>query len=226
MSGHLAFQFWSMPTKTERAENWAAKSADKHSGKFDYSLAVGEYRNLSSKVTIVCPIHGTWRTLAHNHLHLGTGCPACAGVKKLTHDEWLERAIETHGADRYEYLSEYQRAHSPVTIRCDRHDGGFVFQQSARDHASGDGCPKCSGQRTNTDDWIRKARAKHGDRYDYSAVAYTGAKNSVTIICHRHDQPHRFSQIANNHLRGHGCAACSGRVQYVPPPPPVQLTLW
>ena len=55
-------------------------------------------------------------------------------------------------------------------------------------------------------DFIEKARAKHGDKYDYTQVVYRGNLNTVTIKCPIHGT---FDQVPFNHLRGHGCSFCS-----------------
>lgn len=53
--------------------------------------------------------------------------------------------------------------------------------------------------------FIDKARLKHGDTYEYSKVNYTGSKNKVDIICRKHGL---FSQNASSHLSGAGCQKC------------------
>ena len=35
---------------------------------------------------------------------------------------------------------------------------------------------------------MEKARAIHGDRYDYSLVEYTGTQKKVTVICKKHGE--------------------------------------
>lgn len=46
---------------------------------------------------------------------------------------------------------------------------------------------------------------KHGDRYDYNQVAYTGAHNKVKIGCKKHGI---FEQTPDSHSRGRGCPQC------------------
>lgn len=53
--------------------------------------------------------------------------------------------------------------------------------------------------------FINKAKAVHGNKYDYSKVKYTGSQNKVEIICPKHGS---FLQRANNHLMGAGCPEC------------------
>ena len=53
--------------------------------------------------------------------------------------------------------------------------------------------------------FLEKARAVHGDTYDYSDVLYTTQSAHITIICRKHGP---FQQVANAHLQGCGCPTC------------------
>ena len=57
-----------------------------------------------------------------------------------------------------------------------------------------------------TYNFIKRAREKHGDRYDYSKVVYTKAKDKVTITCLDHGD---FEQTPDSHRRGSGCPVCA-----------------
>lgn len=55
-------------------------------------------------------------------------------------------------------------------------------------------------------DFVSKARARHGDKYDYSLVDYVNARTKVEIVCPTHGS---FWQKANAHItNGHGCPKC------------------
>lgn len=56
-----------------------------------------------------------------------------------------------------------------------------------------------------TEEFIIKARAIHGDKYDYSKVEYVGHDEKVCIICPKHGN---FYKTFHNHLRGQGCPFC------------------
>ena len=56
-----------------------------------------------------------------------------------------------------------------------------------------------------TEQWIEKAKAVHGDKYDYSKVVYKNNNTKVTIICPEHGE---FEQRPAVHLKGHGCKMC------------------
>ncbi len=57
-----------------------------------------------------------------------------------------------------------------------------------------------------TEEFIQKAKAIHGDKYDYSKVEYVRAHVKVCIICPDHGE---FWQDAASHLRGSGCPKCA-----------------
>ena len=58
------------------------------------------------------------------------------------------------------------------------------------------------------EEFIAKAKAVHGDMYDYSLVDYKGNKTKIKIICPIHGV---FEQTPNSHLMGRGCPHCFGK---------------
>ena len=58
--------------------------------------------------------------------------------------------------------------------------------------------------------FIKKAKDRHGDKYDYSKVEYKNNKTKVCIICPKHGE---FWQIAGNHLTGNGCPFCANELK-------------
>lgn len=59
--------------------------------------------------------------------------------------------------------------------------------------------------KNTTDDFIRKSKNIHQNRYDYSLTNYLDCKTHVIIICKEHGE---FKQRPNDHLNGHGCKKC------------------
>lgn len=57
----------------------------------------------------------------------------------------------------------------------------------------------------NRDEFIEKARKKHGDKYDYSKIETINDNDHVCIICPEHGE---FWQRPKNHLNGYGCTKC------------------
>jgi hypothetical protein len=62
-------------------------------------------------------------------------------------------------------------------------------------------------KRLTTREFVEKARAVHGDKYDYSEVEYVNNTTKVKIICPEHGE---FWQRPNGHLQQNGCPTCSG----------------
>lgn len=59
--------------------------------------------------------------------------------------------------------------------------------------------------RMTRDEFIRRAQAIHGTKYDYSRVEYVNNKTKVKIICPVHGE---FEQEPATHLQGKGCIKC------------------
>jgi len=63
-------------------------------------------------------------------------------------------------------------------------------------------------KKSNSEEFINKAKLVHGEKYDYSEVNYLNSKIKVSIICPIHG---KFEQTPNNHLHKYGCIICSGK---------------
>lgn len=123
-------------------------------------------------------------------------------MKKLTTEEFIERANKRHNF-KYDYSkTEYIGSTLKTCIICKTHG---EFWQRPHNHLKGQGCPKCSGNYMNTEYFIECSKKVHGNKYDYSLVDYTGKDIKVKIICPTHGI---FEQRAGDHLRGHGCPLC------------------
>ena len=184
-----------------------------HKGHYDYSLV--EFKNVESKIEIICPDHGSFHQRLFSHLK-GFGCPNCGWAvtaKKLchSHERFLEDALRVHG-DRYDYSEvEYVNALSKVTIICPDHG---PFEQKPANHIRGVGCPRCGDESTaakrtrTTEDFVQEAKEVHGDLYDYSKVEYKTSHEKVEIVCVVHGS---FWQTPVNHAKGNqaGCPGCA-----------------
>lgn len=127
-----------------------------------------------------------------------------------TQEDFLQKAHEVHD-DTYDYSQvKYAKSSVPVTIICKIHG---PFRQSPNKHLVGQGCKQCGRQRTKVgrDEFIRRAQAVHGLRYDYSRVVYERKDKPVEIICAEHGSffqtPHSHVTLAQNCPK---CAAAEG----------------
>lgn len=195
---------------------------EKYGEKFDYSLI--QYVNAWTPVVIGCPAHGAFSQTPAAHLHNTTyGCPKCASDDARSRGrgprgprlqdrsntaEFIERAFAKHNG-KYDYSAvNYTKSNEKVTIICASHG---AFQQDPSGHLAGRGCPKCGdervaeSQRQSVETFIARARAVHGDKFDYSKVDYKAARIPVTIICPLHGE---FQQPPDGHIN-RGCRKCA-----------------
>lgn len=175
---------------------------EKHGYKYDYSLV--DYRNMKTKVKIICTKHGIFWQSPYLHLR-GSGCPICSGKYKKSTDEFIEDAISIHG-NKYDYSSaEYKNNKTKLKIICPKHG---EFYQKPCDHINKKtNCPKCTLRYKKTnDDFIRDATKIHGNKYDYSNVEFTGSHDKVKIGCPTHGY---FLMSYNSHVtKLYGCPIC------------------
>lgn len=177
-----------------------------HNNKYDYSKV--EYVNNSTKVCIICPEHGEFWQTPRNHL-IGQGCPLCNGTFKLTNQEFIEKANKIHN-NKYDYSKvKYVNNNTKVCIICPKHG---EFWQTPHHHLNGHGCSKCRNEnngdrrRHNTEDFIRKSKSIHGEKYNYDKVNYVNSYSKVCIICPDHGE---FWQSPYVHIQGHECPECA-----------------
>ena len=182
------------------------KAQEIHRDLYDYSLV--DYKNSSEKVEIVCKTHESFWQTPTMHFS-GNGCPKCSKNKKLTQEEYINKAIKVHN-NFYSYLNTiYINSTTWVKIECPKHG---EFKQPAHKHIEGHGCPVCryvnSGklQAMSLEEFKERANKIHNNKYDYKLVNYENCKNKIEIICLKHG---KFLQLPLNHLKGHGCAKCS-----------------
>lgn len=190
--------------KKMTTEEFIEKARKIHGNKYDYSKV--KYTDYHSEVCVICPVHGEFWITPSLHISQKCGCPKCSKYKKLTTEEFIERARKVHG-DKYDYSkTEYVNSSTKVCIICPIH-GEFWMTPNAHINAKHN-CPKCShpSYKKEREDFIREAKEVHGNKYDYSKVEYIDNKTKVCIICPEHGE---FWQTPHSHLSGVGCPICS-----------------
>ena len=190
-------------------EEFIEKANEIHGvGRYDYSKVI--YVNMCTDVIISCLKHGDFKQTPQNHLN-GKGCNLCAIEKsalskKMTLEEFIEKANKVHGEGTYDYSKVvYLNNSIDITIICPIHGD---FPQNPNNHLKGAGCPLCSGnKKLTTEEFIEKANKVHGEGiYDYSKVEYINNHTDVIIICPKHGP---FPQKPTEHFSGCGCPKCN-----------------
>ena len=125
-------------------------------------------------------------------------------MKKLTTEEFIQKARLIHG-DKYDYSQTvYINSRSKVNIICPKHG---VFLQMPTHHLNGSGCSNCCNNLKPTkEQFIQKAKAIYGDKYDYSLAEYENSYTKIKIICPKHGI---FLQRPRDHLQHNGCPSCA-----------------
>lgn len=192
------------------AKEFIEKARKIHGSKYDYSLVV--YTRNNVKVKIICnQCKDTFSQTPNGHL-LGQGCASCAGCKRLTTEQFIEKAEAIHGKNTYDYSQvDYKRSLSKVNVICPTHG---LFQTKPNWMLSGRGCPACGRERTKQpkikfSTFVRRSNIKHDSRYTYEASSYHNVESMVLIHCADHGS---FRQRAADHMAGHGCVKCGRNI--------------
>jgi len=191
------------------------RAQEKHGNIYDYSLV--EYKNTGTKIKIVCPKHGSFYQRAGNHLS-GDGCPECgkekiSKKKRSTYDDFLKKSKSIHG-NLYDYsCSEYTLSSEKIKIICYTHGS---FWMTPDNHLQGQGCPECGKEKVSQkfsdscEDFIKKAKEVHGDKYNYDLVEYRNRVTPIKIVCPKHGI---FHQRPADHLyQKSGCPSCKSSI--------------
>jgi len=219
------------------AKNFIERSKNKFGDKFDYSMV--EYTNAQTPIKLICKEHGVKFSIVPN-VHLNSkfgGCKEChkqyiestrsKNIKpKLTEEErkerrreyektnFIERATKKFG-ERFDYSEvEYINSQTLVNI-IDKKLNNETFSVKPYSFLNSvDGRPDIvKSSALATEDFIKKARKIHGDKYNYSKVVYHKTHEKVCIICPIHGE---FWQTPHDHLsslrNGCGCPKCSNVV--------------
>lgn len=116
-------------------------------GQYDYHAVV--YHRADHKVEIICKVHGKFKQSPTAHIQQKQGCPTCAknirakicGYPRKTTEQFIKEAKQKHGK-KYDYSqTKYTNIVSKLKIICVEHG---AFEQEAKAHLRGQGCPVCA----------------------------------------------------------------------------------
>jgi len=128
---------------------------------------------------------------------------------KLTFEEVLQQFKETHG-DNFDYSnSVYVDTHTPIEVRCKKHD--YIFNPTPKNHKNGSKCYYCGREaqiekaKKNREQFIREMFDLYGDSYDVSNSNYVNTKTEIEILCKNHGV---FYKKPSDLLDGNACKKC------------------
>ncbi len=131
--------------RKKSTNEWILQAQEVHGDIYNYGEV--NYQGGKEKVKIWCKRHEEFfHQGAGDHLS-GQGCPKgrydrSSEKLMMTTEEFIKRAIQTHG-DKYSYHeSKYKGKHERVKIWCNTHEK--FFWQFAGNHYNGNDCPDCA----------------------------------------------------------------------------------
>ena len=192
--------------KRKTTNEFIAEATAFHKGKYDY--AASNYKGCDTKIEIGCPQHGSFWQTPYAHVNQHQGCPSCAGIKKLTTEEFIIRANKIHH-NKYNYSNvQYFNSFHKVKIICPIHG---EFYQTPHEHLRAE-CYNCGQEKRaksktiNTQTFIERARRIHGNAYNYDDTHYIHNRKKVNIRCLSHGI---FQQRPMDHIhQKQGCPTC------------------
>jgi hypothetical protein len=179
----------------------------------EYDCSRVLYVGAKLPVIIGCPKHG-WFSRESSK---GYECQKCSLERRTksqrsNKDEFVDKAVKTHG-NKYDYsLFEYKTARIPGKIRCTIHD--HVFEQAPYVHLATKGCSLCRNDKLAKDrsadnaHFIKRSIEYHGDKFTFEKLNYVNAKTKVTLGC-KVEGHGDFPTIPSNHWLGAACPLCS-----------------
>jgi hypothetical protein len=196
-------------------KSFIAKSQRVHGEKYDYSEVI--YIDSRTPVKINCKkCKNAFYPLPYVHVN-NFGCNNCGGSKPLTTNTFINRSKELYPNDEFDYSKvKYTNNKTHVKLICIKHQHEFL--QNPQKHLGlQQGCSSCRGRVETKEDFIKKAKKVHKNKYDYSKVNYINSEVLVTIICPLHGE---FNQRTCSHLSGCGCPKCchtisKGQLQWI-----------
>jgi Zn finger protein HypA/HybF involved in hydrogenase expression len=188
-----------------------------------YLLDKVVYKHNKAKVKIGCKTHGYFE-IRPNDLLQGYGCPKCGGTKKMTTDEFIQKAKFVHDNYFTYEKTRYVNNSTKITVTCPVHGD---FQVKPNNHLNGANCRQCyleginhttkrlpsintSTKKISQEDFLKRAIDNFGDRYDFSKSEYLTSNSKIIVTCKKHGD----FKITPTHLfHGRGCPICAKNKQ-------------
>ena len=167
---------------------------------------LGEITNVGKKVSCRCKVCSHEWSSKPNSLKRGHGCPKCAGVAKLSHEEQIA-AIAKVNPD-VEVLGQIVNNRTKVSCRCKvcSHEWSSKPDSLKRGH----GCPKCAGKMKLSHEEQIAAIAKVNPNIEVIGEIVNG---KTKVLCRCKVCDHKWSAAPDPLKRGYGCPKCGGKMK-------------
>ena len=179
----------------------------------DYDYSKVEYKDRDTAVALICPKHGEFTITPRILFHKVKGkqphgCWECCGMKKpaLYNSEMFKEDVLAIYGDKYAFhWEDYICKTSRIRVECKLHG---EHKASVYSILHGCACGYCNG-RLYPKDWIKNAKAVHGDKYIYDESKPPRVKlDRIRYKCPIHGwQETRYDCHVDQKC---GCPACAG----------------
>jgi hypothetical protein len=136
------------------------------------------------------------------------GCDKCFVKNRTSNvEEFIKKAIIKHG-NKYNYdLVDYKNSKHKVKIVCKNCKN--TFEQTPNSHVLGSGCNKCAiiNKTCTTEEFIKKSKKVHGNKFNYDLVEYINSYTKIKIFCNT--CKNSFEQDPSQHLLMRQCVLCN-----------------
>lgn len=178
-----------------------------YDNKYDYSKV--SYINNTTKICIICSIHGEFYQTPKHFLH-GHACQKCGYIKtfiklKKGESHFLNEVTEKYG-DKFAYDNvKYINNKNKINVTCKKCNNSFDVE--ALSHLKNGKCPFCSKRKHyTTEEWVSMVKQIYDENlYGYSDVEYIDNKTPVIITCVKHGA---YKIRPDNFIHNGGCPKC------------------
>lgn len=212
-------------TKKLTREDFIKYAKFVHNSYFSYEHS-DDFTNVSSLVTVTCPVHGDFKVKANNHLN-GVNCKKCAkegmthkvtkrekvhnSTKKLSQDEFINKLTKNCGNKYIITDNTIYNGYNQKLILCCKEHGEFQITPS---HLfNGRGCPYCGGNKPKTKEEIIELinEAQPYADYDYESFVYNGIHTTSRFKCNKCGC-YFCNSPSNLIFHYNSCPSCNGSV--------------
>ena len=195
-------------------EDFLKLAYEKFGDKFKYNDK--NYINFHTECQIICPTHGKIDVVPYNHIHSKYGCRKCAyeaisNSKCDTKQTFIEKSIKKYG-NKFTYEKvDYKNSYNEVIITCSKHGD---FKVKPNDFLQGQNCPNCTNEkyinkkRIKFEDFLKRARNVHGDKYQYDENDYIDMTHKVGFTCPFHGKQWQLASLHVRKIKPQGCPIC------------------
>jgi very-short-patch-repair endonuclease len=116
-------------------------------------------------------------------------------MRKLLQEDYIQKCKEIH-KDKYDYsLVEYIGLDKKIKIVCINHG---CFEQNAKNHKDGQGCPRCVGRNLTKEEFINISKNTHRNEYEYLSEI----RSKKYIIIKDKESGLIYRQLSDHHKSG------------------------